>query len=136
MKSLYNNSQQSSTTVRKYSQVTSNKQDLEDMKDSIIKSITAVNGSNQVQIKMDKEALKGEIKRVEDEVKILKVKQIYIDIDKMRLLNASYPDDHIKKIHEIYKFHGVEFDLKNAVNYNKDGGFSGKKNANKSINYV
>jgi hypothetical protein len=85
---------------------------------------------------MDKEAQKGEIKRVEDEAKIQKVKQIYIDIDKMRLLNASYSDDHIKKIHEIYKFHGVELDLKNAVNYNKDRGLSGKKNANKSINYV
>ena len=38
-----NNSQQNSTTIRKYSQATNNKQDMEEMKDSIIKSIKAVN---------------------------------------------------------------------------------------------
>ena len=42
---------------------------MKEMKDSIFKSKMAINDSNQIQIKADKEALKGEINKVKEDVK-------------------------------------------------------------------
>ena len=130
------NSRPSSTTIRKYSQISNYKQDFDDMKSSILDSITVVNESIQEQIKADKESLQASIKKVEDEVNTQKIKQLYIDMDKMRLLNAAYTDDHIRNLHKIYKFHGIDFKLENALSYNKQGGYNSKKKETKPSEYV
>ena len=81
------------------------------MKSSILDSITVVNESIQEQIKADKESLQASIKKVEDEVNTQKIKQLYIDMDKMRLLNEAYTDDHIRNLHKIYKTYSYKYCL-------------------------
>ena len=127
-------------TKRNYSEVINNKQDLHIVKSEIIQSITEsiTNVTNliQAQIKADKDNYIVSFKNIENEINLQKAKQVFIDIDKMRLLNAAYTEDHIRKLHEIYKYHGNDFDLNSALLYNKEGGKNGKNNKGKILKYV
>ena len=80
--------------------MTSNNEDIKDLKsdltETIKESFTQFSSSFQDQINAKHQIYNLSFKNIENEINLQKAKLVFIDIDKMRLLNSAYSDDQMK----------------------------------------
>ncbi len=78
------------------------------------------------------------IKNIEEENEKNKAKLIFLNTDVLKIMNLTPNSDQIRAMHEASKYHGIDFNLTSALNYNKNGGYNGKNNGknNEKIKYL
>jgi hypothetical protein len=125
---------------RSYSQVTNNSDDLEELKKSIIEGMKSIILTSETtvlnEIKLFKEEIHFKINNIQNDLNLYKAKQLFYNIDILKVVfNVNINDDHIKKILELAKNHGIEnINQHSLISYCKKKPIN--NNEYKSIKYL
>ena len=98
------------TSVRTYSQViNNNKQELQELKSSIIDSVNSSIENNRQIILEQISKFQSKIDKVQLDLDLYKAKQIFHNLDVLKIVNIKINDEQVKKIVESAKQHGVGY---------------------------
>ena len=138
------NNNNKNKSIKLFSQANNDKAELNEMKKSIVDTISSSQDqllrSITEKLEISEQKISSQLKNITIDVQKLKSKQAFIELDKQKLTNSNPVnlEKYARELHKIYKFHEIDFDLNNVLEYINKGGYKGLhyQGTNTNVKYV